>query len=286
MAEVEGTPAKGKDWSNLSTRLGSALVIAAITLVCLYFGGWVWTALLLLLAGRAAYEFGRMSHRNADDARTQTWVMVFVTVAAVLVWAVFPDDMRRTFLWVIVVTATFSIIWGMVEKSVDKIWPSVGLVYVLLPLVSAIWLRGFDTGFEADGFQRILFVVLTVVAADAGAYFAGKTIGGPKLAPRISPNKTWAGFLGGLALGGLAGSAYAVLSGASLAQALPIALLVVVASVAGDFLESAFKRHFGVKDAGSIFPGHGGVLDRIDSHMAALTLYALLALAVPQILPL
>lgn len=283
---MEGTPAKGKDWSNLSTRLGSALVIAAVTLVCLYIGGWVWTAFLILGGGRAAYEFGRMSHRGDDDASTQTWVLVFATVAAVIAWAVFPNDMRVSFLVVLMGSLAISFLWEAISRTSSRIWLAVGFLYVFLPLIAAIWLRGFAVGFEADGFQRILFVILTVVAADAGAYFAGKTIGGPKLAPRISPNKTWAGFLGGLALGGLAGSAYAVLSGASLASALPIALLVVVASVAGDFLESAFKRKFGVKDSGSIFPGHGGVLDRIDSHMAALTLYALLALAVPQILPL
>ena len=279
-------PAKGKDWSNLSTRIGSAIVIAAVSLACLYMGGWVWVAFLLLLAGRAAYEFGRMSHKGRKDADVQTWVLTFVAVAALLFWTLFPPEMGRTMILTLLVVAAVTALVGFLRDRMSGGWSSLGLIYVLVPVISAIWLRGSEPGFHASGFQRIFFVVLTVIAADAGAYFAGKTIGGPKLAPRISPNKTWAGLIGGLVAGGVIGSLYASSVGASLTAALPIALLVVLASVAGDFLESSFKRHFGVKDSGSIFPGHGGVLDRIDSHMAALSLYALLALLAPQILPL
>ena len=129
-----------------------------------------------------------------------------------------------------------------------------------------------------------LFVALAIVwAADSGAYFAGRHFGGRwfagrKLAPRISPNKTLEGLLGGLAAGMLVAAVGALLAGAGMAQlpgVLLVAIFTVLFSVVGDLFESLLKRHVGAKDSGDVIPGHGGVLDRIDGVLAALPIFVL-----------
>lgn len=121
----------------------------------------------------------------------------------------------------------------------------------------------------------LLLALLIVWAADAGAYFAGKQFGRVKLAPGISPGKTWEGVFGGLAAVALLAVAVAQWSDVSLAVLLPFCLAVAALSIVGDLTVSMFKRTAGVKDSGSLFPGHGGVLDRVDSVAAAAPLFAL-----------
>jgi phosphatidate cytidylyltransferase len=125
-----------------------------------------------------------------------------------------------------------------------------------------------------------IWIVALVVAADTGAYVAGRSIGGPKLAPRISPNKTWAGLAGAIVSAGIIGGLTAVIIGRP--SVLPLILvsgLLAVIEQGGDLFESFFKRHFGVKDSGRIIPGHGGVLDRVDGLLAVILAVAGLELA-------
>ncbi|MEI6485067.1 MAG: phosphatidate cytidylyltransferase [Sphingomonadales bacterium] len=151
---------------------------------------------------------------------------------------------------------------------------ALGLLYCGLPAVALVWLRAAPWGFWAT-----LFVMAVVWGADIAAYFTGRALGGPKLAPAISPNKTWSGAIGGLAgslavAGGMAllwpGYANAAGIGRLCALALPLA----VASILGDLYESALKRRAGVKDSGRILPGHGGVMDRLDGLVPAAVLGA------------
>jgi len=124
----------------------------------------------------------------------------------------------------------------------------------------------------------VIFFAMIVAAADIGAYFAGNRFGGRKLAPSISPGKTWAGVYGALvcaALVGLAGAGIAHALGWQLLGMIVLALIVVVFSIVGDLFESLIKRHAGVKDSGAMFPGHGGVFDRMDSIVAALPVFVL-----------
>ncbi|HXP12806.1 MAG TPA: phosphatidate cytidylyltransferase, partial [Stellaceae bacterium] len=121
------------------------------------------------------------------------------------------------------------------------------------------------------------WLLALVWASDIAAYAVGRALGGPKLAPRLSPNKTWAGFFGGLAGAGLVGVASASITHAPAALLLPVSLALGLAAQAGDLLESLAKRHYGVKDAGQLIPGHGGLLDRIDSLLAAALALGLLA---------
>ena len=140
----------------------------------------------------------------------------------------------------------------------------IGLLYCGLPAVALIWLRGLPWGFHA-----CLFVMAVVWGADIAAYFTGRAIGGPKLAPAISPNKTWSGAAGGV-VGALiiAGIMMAVWPGyANLAGALRLLVLAVplaILSILGDLYQSGLKRRAGVKDSGTLLPGHGGVMDRLD----------------------
>lgn len=125
------------------------------------------------------------------------------------------------------------------------------------------------------GVEYLLFVLLIVWAADAGAYFAGKTLGRVKLAPSISPGKTWEGVIGGLVLVAALAFVVATIESLSVAVLLPFCLAVAAVSIIGDLTVSMFKRTAGLKDSGSLFPGHGGILDRIDSVAAAAPLFAL-----------
>jgi len=129
----------------------------------------------------------------------------------------------------------------------------------------------------AFGLAAVLFVLAVVWATDIGAYAAGRTLGGPKLWPAVSPKKTWSGFVGGLIAALIAGIVVALIAGAR--PGLTIAILSValsLASQAGDLFESALKRRFGVKDASHLIPGHGGLMDRVDGLTFAAPVAALI----------
>jgi len=139
--------------------------------------------------------------------------------------------------------------------------------------VSFVWLR---TDF-IYGLHIALWLPLTVIAADVGAYFAGRFIGGPKLAPRISPNKTISGAVGGQVAAVIVGTAYAAIAGVgSIPLIALVSFLVAIVSQAGDLTESAAKRRYGVKDSSSLIPGHGGLLDRFDGLIAAVLFMGLI----------
>ena len=158
-------------------------------------------------------------------------------------------------------------------------WKLLGFVYCLLPAISLLWIReraeyeGIGTGFDL-----LIWVFLVVWSTDIGAYFAGRAIGGPKLAPSISPNKTMAGLVGGVASAALFAGAwvYYVRLPATL---LWLAVLFGVAAQLGDLFESGLKRRAGVKDSGTWLPGHGGLLDRLDGLVPVAVLTAALMVA-------
>jgi phosphatidate cytidylyltransferase len=152
-------------------------------------------------------------------------------------------------------------------------WSYIGLAYIAVPCASLIWLRG-----NPGGLALVLYVTLAVWAADIGAYFSGRYIGGPKLAPAISPSKTWAGLGGGMSAAAVVGGgcAYFTPYPHTFLGAVGVAMLLAVVAQLGDLFESWIKRRAGVKDSGSLIPGHGGLLDRIDGIMFTAPLFALL----------
>jgi phosphatidate cytidylyltransferase len=165
---------------------------------------------------------------------------------------------------------------GVVEDGDRRAWMAVGAVYIALPLAACEWLRVSS----AHGREIVLWLLIVVWAADTFAYLFGRTLGGPKLAPGISPKKTWAGLVGALVGATLAGAlvAHALGSRDALGMA-GMAAIFGLAGQGGDLVESAVKRRFGVKDASWLIPGHGGLFDRMDALMAVFVFAALARLA-------
>lgn len=161
------------------------------------------------------------------------------------------------------------------EPDMKPGWTALGALWVALPCIALLWLARQETGGRAT-----LFWLLAVVwATDIGAYAVGRSLGGPRLAPRWSPRKTWTGFVGGTICGALAGGATALTLRVSSAAPLVLvsAGLAIIVQF-GDLAESLAKRRFGVKDSSSLIPGHGGLLDRLDGLLAAIPAVALLTL--------
>lgn len=150
-------------------------------------------------------------------------------------------------------------------------WKAAGFIYALLPALSLLWIRDR----APHGLELLLWIFIVTWTTDIGAYFAGRAIGGPKLAPKISPNKTVAGLVGGMVSAALAGYAWAELTSLS-AVLFWLAPLLALAAQAGDLFESWMKRKAGVKDSGNWLPGHGGALDRLDGLVVVATLTAAL----------
>lgn len=149
-----------------------------------------------------------------------------------------------------------------------------GLCYIGPTAVALIWMRGDPM----VGRANVSFLVLVVWSSDIGAYVAGRILGGPKLAPLISPGKTWSGALGGLACAMMVGGIAGALSHEASVYGVVVAGVLGIASQIGDLLESALKRRTGVKDSGRLIPGHGGLLDRLDGMLMVAPLAAILAL--------
>lgn len=164
--------------------------------------------------------------------------------------------------------------WRRIVRGWGFGWQVAGFVYALLPALALLWIRErFQVNGAQLGVELLLWVFITTWSVDIGAYFAGRTIGGPKLAPTISPNKTWAGLIGGMVTASIFGGLWAWL------VELPSSLIFLTAPFAaaaqgGDLFESWLKRRSGVKDSGTWLPGHGGALDRLDGLVVVATLTA------------
>jgi phosphatidate cytidylyltransferase len=224
-----------------------------------------WLIGLLLVAG--AWEWSGFLALSSNAARGAYTALV--ALGLFLIYAVFPD---QTSLILQVACAWWMIAFLWTFRFPTAIPMPVrwicGLL-VLIPLYAALILL-FRLGVD-----YLIFTLLIVWAADAGAYFAGKTFGRVKLAPAISPGKTWEGVIGGLVLVGALAIGVAIWRDLNIGVFLPFCLGVAALSVVGDLTVSMFKRTANVKDSGALFPGHGGVLDRIDSVAAAAPLFAL-----------
>ena len=252
-------------WGDLRMRAVSAALLAPLVLACLWFGVWWWAALLAVAAAGLAVEW---VHLCGGRLASPAGIAIPLTVLVAAVAALIDSEL----LGIAVVGAGFLLAWWLGGR------PSLaaGVPYVGLAIIALAWLRGGDEAGRAN----VLFLLLVVWASDIGAYAAGRLVGGPKLAPRISPSKTWAGAIGGLIAAMAVGAGVALtLHGGSVPHILPVAAGIGLAAQIGDLLESAVKRHYGVKDSGRLIPGHGGLLDRLDGLLTAAPMAALLAVA-------
>lgn len=164
--------------------------------------------------------------------------------------------------------------WSRLVRGWGAGWQVSGFVYALVPALALLWVRERD----ALGMMLLLWLFVVTWSTDIGAYFAGRTFGGCKLAPSISPNKTFAGLYGGMAAAALFGGAWVLLTGLG-KPLFVLAPLFALAAQAGDLFQSWMKRRAGVKDSGSLLPGHGGVFDRLDGLVPVAVLTALAQVA-------
>ena len=252
---------KGAGRSNLQQRVLSAIVLVAVVLVLTWAGGFWYRILCAGIAGAVLYEWTAMaSPRDATAHRIVLWGLLAVVLAMLL--AGVPAATLLIALVVAVIVGAAHAAYGQRE-----FWPVAGVVYAGLSAISLAALRSDD----GAGLAATLFLFAVVWATDILAYFVGRAIGGPKLAPSISPGKTWSGAIGGTIAGIVAGGAVALYAGivwGAMATA-SLALILSIVSQIGDLFESSLKRRFGTKDSSGLIPGHGGVMDRVDGLVAA-----------------
>jgi len=262
-------PAPAKK-SDLGTRVLSAVVLAPPVLGAVWLGGWAFQAVLALAGAICTVEWVRMVV-PAEHRRAATLGFLVVVLGPLAVAVLTGDTRLGVLLGVVFMGST--VIRLRSAGARDPWLGAAGVPYLAVGLVALNWVR---TGNGEDGLALFLFLLLGVWATDIGAYFAGKGIGGPKLMPSVSPKKTWAGLIGGMAAAAAVGYGVAAWFGAAMpwvaAAAGPI---VAVVAQAGDLFESHAKRRGDVKDSGRLIPGHGGLLDRIDGLLSAAAGFAL-----------
>ncbi len=258
-----------KSMSDLKPRLIAGAVMAAVALALAYAGPKPFALLVIAVALIMCWEWGRV-------VRGEEFGLAFVVHAGTIIVAGVLAAVGLPALGGVAV-AIGGIILLVMPLGPRQAMSAAGVAYVGFPTVAMLWLRA-DVSL---GFVAILFIFAIVWGSDIGAFVAGRTIGGPKLWPRVSPNKTWAGLLGALAAGLVSGLIFAqVVSGASSLVLGTNGVLLAFVAQMGDLAESALKRQFGIKDSSAIIPGHGGVMDRADSTVAVSVAVSILALLV------
>jgi len=211
---------------------------------------------------------GFLADIAGSGASARGWRAIAVVTIAPAVLVVLATGLGglATAAWIIIllgVLATGVVAWPANRPKAP--WFMAGVIYVAVPVAALVAIRAEPT----FGRAAVIWIIALVVAADTGGYLVGRTVGGPKLAPRISPNKTWSGLGGAVAGAALVGLLTAfVLNHTNVWMLTLISAVLGLLEQGGDLVESAFKRHFGVKDTSQIIPGHGGVLDRVDGLLA------------------
>lgn len=256
--------------AELTRRVLSAVVLGGSALAAAALGGAWFVALVAAFVAGLAWEWARMCGRGGLEA---PGVLLLGGCVAIAVAA----GLTREHLW----GAAASVLLAVVVYGAARIRRSAvaglaagGALYFMLPALGLLWLRE-----EPSGAAVVVWMFVVVWAADTGAYACGRALGGPKLWPRLSPRKTWAGFVGGLVAAVAAGAGTGAWLAGDVGMSALIALLLACVAVGGDLLGSAAKRRFAVKDSSRLIPGHGGVLDRLDSILLAIPVVFVLVAA-------
>ncbi|WP_164116886.1 phosphatidate cytidylyltransferase [Sphingorhabdus sp. Alg239-R122] len=233
--------------SDLGLRVISGVAMGVIALTALYLGGNAFWLLLAIGAVAMQHEWAALVERSKN--RKLAMLALFVPISIMSPLAAGPS-----FLALGLIVAAFLFVCA-VERGAAL---ASGIFYAGLPVLGLLYLRASE-----DGLILAFWAMAIVWATDIGAYFAGRAIGGPKLAPSISPNKTWAGLVGGMAAALVTGLLFHIYAGLPAVLAFASPILAALAQC-GDLLESGMKRKAGLKDSGNLIPGHGGILDRVD----------------------
>jgi len=241
--------------SSLWPRIFAAAILVPAALAAVYVGGWilgVWTAAAGLAMAR---EWVRIVHRETLQWRFALHAVALAASQALLALG-HPD-------WAFTAILILALLGSIAAQARGErgIWLALGVLYIAVPCLAFVWLRHT----VPYGFWTVIWLLCVVWATDSAAYIAGSTVGGPKLAPLISPNKTWAGAIAGLAAGAVATAILAQFVGiVAIGPFVGAGIVLSFLTQCGDLAESFLKRTFGVKNASDLIPGHGGALDRLD----------------------
>jgi phosphatidate cytidylyltransferase len=251
----------------LRQRVITALVLAPfVLLVILWVPHPVTAAVLALLVVAGAWEWSAFPGFNHTAARFA--YVAFIAACLGMAWYAGVESMESDLLlYAALAWWLLALMWiALAPANVNRATAAIAGLFALVP----VWVALVRLHAQPEwGPQLMLFLLLLVVAADIGAYFAGRALGRHKLAPRVSPGKTWEGVGGGLLAAAAMAAAGVWWFDMDTLPFMALCIVVAIASVVGDLTESLFKRHAGLKDSGTLLPGHGGVLDRVDSVTAA-----------------
>lgn len=242
--------------SNLQQRVLSGIVLIAVALTLTWAGGIWYRLLAAVISGAVLYEWLSMTAQGEKPSNRWLAIGLLAVLLILLVSGASISFLSMALVGAIIVTGAHAV------RFEAGFWPTLGLAYAGLLGVALSALRGDD----AAGLYATLFLFAVVWATDILAYFVGRAVGGLKLAPSISPGKTWSGAVGGTVSALIAGLAVASYFGSPLgwAELAVLILMLSVVSQIGDLFESSIKRRFGAKDSSQLIPGHGGVMDRVD----------------------
>jgi phosphatidate cytidylyltransferase len=259
----------------LGKRILSGLAIGAVALVLTYWSVTTFAVLMFVIGAAMSWEWGRMVRGAMPDTGMIVQVLAVFLAAALSASDMAGLGIAATIIGAIAVAA---LAFGAGRAQLS----GAGVLYAALPIVALGWLRGD----EPLGFHATLLVLLSVIVTDVAAYASGRTIGGPKLWPNVSPNKTWSGLIGGVVAAALAGALFSWALGTGSPRWLAtLGFILAVIAQGGDLAESALKRHFGIKDSSDLIPGHGGVMDRMDGIVTASIAAAIIAFAIDAYAP-
>jgi len=255
-------------YDDFGSRFGIAVAFAVVGFIFVWLGSWFFALFMTAICGVMLIEWADLV-RTADEIQSKSRAL-FVGGGA---FSVFGVIFGVPALLAIAVT-TFVAASFLNSKRFGLLTGS-GYAAIVLGTAAAVHIRDLPAGFAI-----LLWIVLCVVAADVGGYFFGRFLKGPKLAPKISPKKTWSGFIGGIVLSVAVALIFGLSTGGNAVSLILFGVLIAVVSVAGDIAESAVKRKVGVKDSGTILKGHGGFLDRLDAMTAVMVFFFALSLFV------
>jgi len=261
VTESQAAPAADQGSRNLIRRVVAALVLAPVAVAIAYAGGWLWT-LLVTLAAIGLYVEWLMIVDVARQTRVVASGAVALAISGLCLALGRIDGSLLALALGLAAVALLS--------PGRRDWIATGFGYAAAAQIASVLVR-LD---QVWGFVALILVLLVVWVTDIGGYFAGRGIGGPKLWPRVSPKKTWAGAVGGFVASLLIAAGFAAFGLGKTGPLLLLGAVLSIASQLGDLFESAVKRRFGVKDSSHIIPGHGGLMDRLDGFVAAVVLAA------------
>ncbi|WP_433995958.1 phosphatidate cytidylyltransferase [Bradyrhizobium tropiciagri] len=262
-AAGEQPPAANEQGSrNLVMRVVAALVLAPVAIALAYLGGIAWSLLATVVAVGLYVEWLVVTGLGRELRVVVPGALALLLAGLCLMAGRIDAALDMLLVGVVAVALT---------SGVRRSWAIAGLLYAAAAEIASVLLRNDP----AKGFAALMFVLLIVWVTDIGGYFAGRSIGGPKLWVRVSPKKTWAGAIGGFVASLVVAAGFAAFEIGTTGPLLVLGAVLSVVSQLGDLFESAVKRRFGVKDSSHIIPGHGGLLDRLDGFVAAVIVAAI-----------